>query len=535
MSAPQAMETRTAQLDPETRRRGLLGMSRVMIAVWSLAVFGALLTWLSFGGWAGAGGGFAVLGATGAATTRFSDGPSYAEAGVSWWRERRRRARGEHIYWSVRDRGEDTGVPAGNYQPEADPGWEHPVPLGRIEPLPLSGTGFDELFILRHANPGELDYLSVVLQVQGIKAGLRSSPAYAVNWQSYGYFQSELAKTGSFIRGIQQLHRSVSYDMTPHIEWYKSQIAASDGRLSDVVDSYWDILEQIAPLAEEHRVWVVAKIPIDGRFIAEAAGRDSWGEGRRAEVGWASVVKDELERLEALLRGAGLGEVTVLGERRTCAVSRALMDPGFELDDDRDVDWPSCWQSYFGDHDHVVVNDRWYTRVAHIPPGGIAPAPLGPLWLHPLLVGVEADEGTDEQSRAATIRTVCVRMDFIPDYAARAQAVNDLTQDAAAAMTDRKKGKIDDGTGEVMLTASQRRRRDLSPGSGVHGLSWSMWLSVTGRDPEDLRRACVRISDAAGRSAISKLDWQDQRHDVAQVATLPLCRGMAGSKSARTA
>jgi len=535
MTTTQPAHTRTAHLDPETRRRGLLGMSRIMIVVWSITVFIAILIWLSLGGWAGAITGFALLGVTAAATTRFSDGPTYAEVGIRWWRNRGRRRRGEHIYWSVRDRGDHTGIPTDRYRPEADPGWEHPVPLGRIEPLPLEGTGFDDLCIMRHSNPGELDYLSVVLQVQGLKGGLRSSSAYAANWQSYGYLEAELAKTGSYIRGIQQLHRSVSYDMTPHIRWYQNQITGGDGRLREVVDSYWDILEQIKPLAEEHRVWVVVKIPVDGRFIAEAAVRDSWADGRRAEVGWASVVKDELERFEALLRGAGLGEVTVLGLRRTCAVIRALMDPGYELDDDRDVDWSSCWQSYIGDRDHVVVNDRWYTRIAHIPPGGIAPIPLGPLWLHPLLVGVEADEGTDDQPRAATIRTVCVRMDFTPEAAARAQAVADLTQDAASAISERRKGKIDDGTGEAMLTSSQRRRRDLSPGSGVHGLTWSMWVSVTGRDPEDLRRACVRITDAAGRSAITKLDWQTDWHDTAQIATLPLCRGMAGVKSARTA
>ncbi|WP_433635588.1 hypothetical protein [Nocardia sp. CA-120079] len=529
------MEVRTAQLDPEVRRRGVFGMSRPMVVVWSVATAAAIVAWLSLQGWAGAITGFGLLGGVLASTTRFGDQRSTAERAVFRWRNWRRRKAGEHIFWSADDRGDETGVPAQHYDPDADPAWELPPPVGRVEPLPLAGTGFDSLFILRHSNPGELEYLSVVVQVEGLRGGLRSNASYAAAWTSYGFLQAELAKPDSFIRGTQQIHRSVAYDLTAHTQWYSDQLVNLDGRLEDIVNSYWNVLEEIRPLAEEHRVWYVLKIPVDDRFISEAASRDSWGDGRRAEIGWASVVKDELERFEGLLSGAGMGEVLVLGEQRTCAVIRSLMDPSFALDDDRDVSWENCWQSYLGERDAVIVNDRWHTRVAHIPPGAITPAPLGPLWLHPLLVGVEADQGSDTEARAATIRTVSVRMDFTPDQAARVQAVKDLTQDAASAATERKKGRIDDGTGETMMTASQRRRHDLKPGKNAHGMAFSMWVAVTGRDEEDVRRACRRVGYAAGQAAITRLDWQDDIHDVAQVATLPLCRGMAGTKESRTA
>lgn len=529
------VETRTAQLDPEVRRRGLFGMSRIMVIAWSVSVGTAILLWLSVRGWPGAIAGFTLLGVLALSTTRFGEEPSWAQRRVHRLREFLRRRRGEHIFWSVADRGDRTGRPSANYDPDADPAWVRPVPLGRVEPLPLEGTGFDGLFVLRHSNPGETSYLSVLMQVQGLKGGLRSAAAYSAAWQSFGFLESELAKYGSHIRGIQQIHRSVSYDLTPHLQWYADSIVFNGDQLERMVDAYDSALDEIRPLAEEHRTWYVVKIPIDDRFISEAAGRDTWGSTRRAEVGWASVVKDELERFESLARSAGLGEVTVLGERRTCAVIRSLMDPDYALDDDRGADWESCWQSYFGDRDAVIINGRHHTRVAYIPPGAIAPTPLGPLWLHPLLVGVEADEGTDDTPRAATIRTVSVRMDFIPDRLARAQAVSDLTQDAATAINERKKGKVDDGTSEVMMTSSQRRRRDLTPGSGAHGMNWAMWVAVTGRDAEDVRRACLRVSDAAGKAAISKLDWEADRHDVNMIATLPLARGMAGSKDARTA
>lgn len=535
MTTPTSTEARTAHLDPQVRNRGLFGMSRLMVIVWGVAVFVTIVIWMSIRGWTGAIIGAIILGGVALTTSELGGQKSIAQQVIFRWRNHFRRRRGEHIYYSTADRGDRTGVPSPDYDPEADPAWQHPVPLGNVAPLDLTGTGFDSLFILRHANPGETEYLSVMLQVEGLKGGLRSNPAYATSWQQFGYLMAELAQEGSFIRGTQQIHRSVAYDLTPHTNWYAQQLVNTDGKLETMVDSYWGLLQEVRPIAEEHRVWYVVKIPVDRAFMARAAKRDSWGDGRRAEIGWASVVRDELERFEMLLRGAGMGEVTVLGRQRTCAVIRSLMDPSFALDDDLDADWESCWQSYIGERDAVVVNGRWHTAIAHIPPGGVDPAPLGPLWLHPLLVGVAADEGSEDEERAATIRTVSVRMDFIPDSAARAQAVEDLTSAAASDIEERQKGRIDDGTTETHMSSSQRRRQDLKPGTNIHGMDWSMWVSVTGKDADDLQRACLRVSQAAGRSAIKRLDWQHEVHDVAQIATLPLARGMAGSAAARTA
>lgn len=529
-------EIRTATLGGEVGRRGLLGVSPVMAVVWGSAIAAAAVCFLFVRGMLGAALGL-VIGAVVVSTTWSTDGqPSWADRKVKALKVRSHRKRGMHIFWSAADRGELDGRPAPAYDPELDPAWEHPVPLGRIEQLPLDGTGFDPLFILRHSNPGEIGYLSVTLAVEGVKGGLQSNASYAAVWRSFGYVQAELAKAGSFIRGIQLLHRSVPADITPHVNWYRDRIVPdATGRLEILAANYDAVIDQIRPLAEEHRVFVTVKFPLTTEFFREASTRDDFGGVRRAEVGWASLVKDELERLERLLVGAGWGKVHVLGERRTAGLIRALMNPDYALDDDRDVDWTTCWQSYIGGETAVVTAGNWHTRVAEVPPGAIAPAELGPLWLQPLLVGVEADEGREDLPRASTIRTVVVRLDFIPDHKARTEAIKDLTQDVSTRIRNTKKGKISDGTAEVMMSASQRRNLDLRPGSGIHGSAYSMSVSVTGRDEEDLRRACLRVEHAAGSAVINQLTWQDDWHDVAQVATWPLCRGMAGTKDARTA
>lgn len=528
---------RTANLGGEVARRGLLGMNPVIAAVWGVALACAAAAFLLIGGMVGGAVGIGIGALVLTTTWSPDEQPARAEQWMRALRDRGRRRRGEHIFWSAADRGEVTGVPSPVYDPAADPAWELPYFCGRVEPLPLADTGFDALFILRHANPGDkFNYLSVTMAVEGVKGGLQSNSSYAAVWRSFGYVQAELAKDGSFIRGIHQLHRSVPADITPHIKWYKDRITV-DPRLNleMLAANYDQVIEEVTPLAEEHRVYIVVKIPVSDEFITEARTRDDFGGVRRAEIGWASVVKDELERMERLLRGAGWGKIEVLGERRTAALIRSLQNPDYALDDDRDVDWNTCWQSYVGGTDSVVVGGKWHTRCAQVPPGAIAPTALGPLWLQSLLVGVEADEGREDLARASTIRTVSVRLDFIPDRAARDQATKDMTQDVSTRIQNRKKGKISDGTAEVMLSASERRNNDLRPGSGIHGSAYSIAISVTGRDEEDLRRACLRVEHAAGSAVINRLDWQDSWHDIAQVATLPLCRGMAGVKAARTA
>jgi hypothetical protein len=92
---------------------------------------------------------------------------------------------------------------------------------------------------------------------------------------------------------------------------------------------------------------------------------------------------------------------------------------------------------------------------------------------------------------------------------------------------DAKSGSIDDGTDSVLLSASQRRLRDLAPGSGHQGVDWSMAISVTAADPAELRRACMRVANEAAGSAITDLVWQDEAHDLAVLSTYPLARGMA--------
>ncbi|WP_405132967.1 hypothetical protein [Nocardia sp. NBC_01388] len=519
---------RTSILGGEIARRSWLGLSRPVVTAWALSIVASLAIYILGGGQA-----WAIMTALGwliavfAATMEWRDKPSWASRRAHDLRTFSRRRRGEHIY-------RNPGDPA-HGDPALDPGWQFPPPLGNTAPLPVAGTGLDDMFILRTANPGERPYYSVVIAVDGIAGGLRGDAAYASMSSAFGMFLAQMARTSSHVRGLQLLHRSVPHDMTRHTRWAHTRVARlRDERLLPAVESYGTLIDTLTPLAEEHRSLLVLRFPQTEAFMAETA---RLARNKNAPIGGgiAQVVRDETERATRLLAMAGMGRVDVLGERRVCAVIRALLDPSYKIDRHRDASWGSCWPSYVGGSDCVAIgpHGQWRTRVGHIRPRAIEPVALGPLWLAPLLTGVEADPGDEDIAPMPTIRTLSVRLDFVPAHRARAAAKGDVTADQARKAKEQEKGKLDDGSTEVLADASERRRQDLMPGTGHHGVIYTASIAVTGRDTDDLDRACLRVTEAAGESAITEINWCVGDHDVAVFTTLPLARGLAATPHTR--
>lgn len=521
-------QQRTYMLGGEIARRSWLGLSQPVLATWGCSILAAIALYVIGGGATWSIIVIAVgLAAVFATTMEFGGKRSWASRWLHALRTWTRRRRGEHVYRNPAD-------PAYG-QPGRDPGWAVPPPLANTSPLDVAGTGLDEMFILRTANPGERTFFTVMLAVEGVAGGLRGDAAYAATSAAFGSLQAQLARPGSFIRGIQLVHRSVPLDMTPHQRWAEEQVGMlGDRRLLPAVESYGALIDVLTPLAEEHRVFIVLRIPQTDEFMA-ATARAARAKNAPIEGGIAAVIRDEIERAARLLVLSGMGRVEVYGRKRACAVLRGCIDPGYRLGRHADSEWDTCWPSYIGGPDCVAIGaaGAWRTRVGFIPPSAIEPVPLGPLWLSPLLTGVEADPGDDETPPMPTIRTVSVRIDFVPSHKARAAAKGDFTADEARKQKERAKGKISDGSAEVLASASDRRRQDLMPGSGHHGAVYAITVAVTGRDADDLERACLRVTEAATESALAEIRWCSGDHDVAMFSALPLGRGLAETRHTR--
>ncbi|UPW12036.1 hypothetical protein M1C59_25520 (plasmid) [Gordonia terrae] len=453
-----------------------------------------------------------------------------------------RRRRGEHVFIHADDPDYDN--------PDIDPGWVRPVPLGNVEPLVLTDTGLDDMFILWHHNPGEANYFSMILSVQGLAEGLRSDATWAQNQQALSEsVYNACARRTSHVKTVQMVSRSVPSDLNPHEKWITERVEALPPALAERLSgpngpiiSYGEVIDEIRPYAEDHRTYLVVCISESGDLMKQAA-RLAKSKGAPVEGGVAQVIRDEVANIQRALQSSGYGRVDVLGEQRACAVLRAMINPTYPLDQHEGVRWDNCFPSYVAAHDAVVVRPApddpdaiaWHTRVAVVPPGKVAPVPLGPAWLAPLLTGVEPDEGDPSEGvpPSPTIRTISVRLDFVPADRARTVAKKHRTSDAAAAIEAEQRGRIGDGTSEVMADASARRAADLKEGSGYHGVIWSMSMAVTGRDSDDCDRACARVAAAADESAITELRWRDGDHDIAMFWTLPLGRGLASTRYTR--
>lgn len=528
---------RTSILGGEVASRYVGGISfpaKLALSI-ALAVAVVAILWLGLIGLVIA---VVVLPGSIAAIVDFGGG-SIAGRGLHQLHEKLRRRRGEHVFINPDD--------PDYANPDIDPGWLWPVPLGKIEPLVLTDTGLDDMFILWHHNPGEANYFSMVLSVQGLAEGLRSDATWAQNQQalSDSVFNA-CARRTSHVKSVQMVSRSVPSDLNPHEKWITERVAALPPelaeRLAGPIISYGELIDDIRPYAEDHRTYLVVCIGESPALMKQAA-RLAESKGATVEGGVAQVIRDEVANIQRALQSSGYGRVDVLGEQRACAVLRAMLNPSYPLDQHEGVRWDNCFPSYVAAEDAVVVRPApddpdaiaWHTRVAVVPPGKIAPVPLGPAWMAPLLTGVEPDEGDPSEGvpPSPTIRTISVRLDFVPADRARQVAKKHRTSDAAAALEADQRGRIGDGTSEVMADASARRAMDLREGSGYHGVIWSMSIAVTGRDGDDCDRACARVASAADESAITELRWREGDHDIALFWTLPLGRGLASTRYTR--
>lgn len=549
MTTEMREEVRTSILGGEVASRGFPIAQSI---VWTAGALGSIAALViiggQFGGIAGLVACAVIAISTLGSTLKLVNDESLAGIGAhrlaTWWRRRD----GRHVWLTPGDL--ELGIAAdpdyGN--PDVDPGWTSPPALGQVEPLDLAGTGLDDLFILWHHNPGERSYFQIILAVQGLAEGLRSNERWAQNQAAYSEsVLNAAARDTVFTRSLQLVLRVVPADLDPHEQWVLGKVKQLSperaAQLVPAIRSYGHLIDDARPHSEEPHSYLSIAIPESGRLMKEAS-RIASGKNAKSEGGVAQVIRDEAARIQRSLQAAGFGRVDVLGEQRACAVMRAMINPSFALDRHQGANWYNWIPTFFGGRDSVLVRrstdpDRreefWHTRVGVVPSSSIPPVHLGPAWLTPLLSRVEPDPGDpgDGLPPSPTIRTISVRLDLVPARIARTATKRHATTDAAKAIELEKKGQISDGSEEVMASSSARRREDLKAGSGYHGVIWSMAIAVTGRDGDDLDRACARVTAAAGDSAITDIRWCTDDHDIAQFWTLPLGRGLARTKFTR--
>ncbi|EME36543.1 hypothetical protein C884_00337 [Kocuria palustris PEL] len=439
-----------------------------------------------------------------------------------------RRAAGQDVFTPehLRDeQGSDSGPKKGKRKKKAAAQrmvGNAPVSVGPVRWFELE-TSAGRMVILKHMQRrkrGERVYFTVTLEVQGTQGGLMRDFEADRPYIGFGRFLSKMAgRHQSLISGVEEISRSLPVDMTAHMDWMKSRISAEAPNV--VVESYGQLVDRMAGIAEQHRSFFVVKIPQTAKFRYRAG---VYGRGDEAD---AQVIFDEVRRVAAWARNTGaVKSVRALDESRTAALIRSVQDPSFDLDDtlsyvpgkeDEPLRLNDCWQELDWTHKgRTMVNGRWHHRCGYFPPDAFTADE----------VSVRSLKGLVSSDReGAFIRTVSVMMNLYDAKTARRWAVGDVTSDRASSR--KSQARVSDGTSEVLLSSSQRRLKDLKPGSGHQGVGYGIYVTVSAPGATELERACQAMEARASSCGIDRIDWMKDEQDTALVTALPLARGLA--------
>jgi len=311
---------------------------------------------------------------------------------------------------------------------------------------------------------------------------------------------------GTPIRRLQWVERSVPAQGDELARWVGSERdPAVPLRGTPMIDSYLELIATTARVTQEHEILV--SVEVDSHRVRER-GADA-------------VARALIEQTERVAQGLEAAEVSVLGALTPSQLARALrtaFDPyarselaAFETPDPREAmlaeagAWPlgvrEAWDHYRSDG--AVHATYWI--------GGWPRVEVSPMFMDALL------------GRSSAVRTVAVTFEPLsPDRSTR-EVEAAITRDRADRELRHRFGQSETARQRQAEEATARREAELAAGHGEVRLAG--FVTVTGRDPDDLRRACAEVHEHAARARLELHRMYGQQSD-AFTFTLPLCRGL---------
>jgi hypothetical protein len=272
-----------------------------------------------------------------------------------------------------------------------------------------------------------------------------------------------------------------------------------------MIDSYLELIGTTARVTQEHEVLLA--VQIDARRV-----RDRGKDGPPRAL---------LEQTERIAQGLQAAEVTVLGALSAGQLARAVrtaFDPycRSELaaletaDADRDGlaeanAWPlgvqDAWDHYRTDG--AVHATYWI--------GAWPRVDVSPMFMDALL------------GRSSAVRTVAVTFEPVAPERSTREVEAAVTRDRADRELRHRFGQSETARQRQAQDATIRREAELAEGHGEVRLAG--FVTVSGRDHDDLRRACSEVHEHAARARLELHRMYGQQED-AFTFTLPLGRGL---------
>ncbi len=276
-------------------------------------------------------------------------------------------------------------------------------------------------------------------------------------------------------------------------------------RGTPMIESYLELIGTTARVTQEHEILVA--VQVDARRLRER------GEG--------ALARALVESTERVAQGLEAAEITVLGALGPGQLARAMRtafdpyarseltaletaDPG--RDGLREANaWPlgalESWDQYRTDG--ALHATYWI--------GGWPRIDVSPMFMDALL------------GRSSVVRTVAVTFEPIPPERSTRDVEAAITRDRADRDLRRRFGQSETARQRQAEDATVRRESELAAGHGEVRLAG--FVTVTGRDPEDLRRSSAEVLEHAARARLELHRMYGQQAD-AFTFTLPLCRGL---------
>jgi Putative type VII ESX secretion system translocon, EccE len=308
------------------------------------------------------------------------------------------------------------------------------------------------------------------------------------------------------IRRLQWIERTAPAQGDELARWvHAERDPAVPLRGTAMIESYLELIGSSTRVAQEHEVLLA--VQVDARRVRD--------RGRHA------VSQALVEQTERVARGLEAAEVTVLGALSPGQLGRTVrtaFDPyaraelaGLEAaDPDRDGlsetnAWPlganEGWDHYRSEG--ALHTTYWIGAWPRIS--------VSPMFMDALL------------GHSGAVRTVAVTFEPLPADRSTREIEAAVTRDRADRELRTRFGQSETARQRQAADATMRREAELAAGHGEVRLSG--FITVSGRDQEDLHRSCSEVLEHAARARLELHRLYGQQGD-AFTFTLPLCRGL---------
>jgi hypothetical protein len=346
--------------------------------------------------------------------------------------------------------------------------------------------------------------LTAVLACRVVAFSLLDADAQERRLARWGLVLSGAA--GSSVRRVQWVERTAPAQGDELARWlHAERDPAVPLRGTPMIESYLELIGTTARVTQEHEILVAVQV-------------DAQRMRARGEQTPIEALIEQTERLAQGLEAAEVAVLGALGPGQLARVLRTAFDPyaGAELaaleaaDPTRDGlaeanAWPlgaqEAWDHYRSDG--AVHATYWI--------GGWPRIDVSPMFMDALL------------GRSSVVRTVAVTFEPIPPERSVREIEAAVTRDRADLELRRRWGQSETARQRQAQDATMRRESELAAGHSEVRLSG--FVTVSGRDGDDLRRAGTEVLEHAARARLELHRMYGQQAD-AFTFTLPLCRGL---------